>query len=179
MACNRMLPATHVVYKLLQPHWLKTLSLNAAARSTLVPSVIVPIAGMSEKQVYSFIRHGYRNFNWTALNVPTDLTNRGFPISEIHTSPKYHNYAYGRDVHKMWMVLLKFVKSVLQLAYPNDASVAADSDVRKLAEEIRSPTGGQITSFPIPKTIDELADVVTMMIHIASPQHTAVSALKR
>jgi len=47
VAANRSLPMDHPVYRLLYPHWYKTLSLNAAARSTLVPQIIVDIVGIS------------------------------------------------------------------------------------------------------------------------------------
>jgi hypothetical protein len=50
VAANRSFHETHIVYQLLSPHWFKTLSLNAAARSALVPNVIVPIAGMGKNQ---------------------------------------------------------------------------------------------------------------------------------
>lgn len=49
VAANRAFPETHMVSQLLSPHWFKTLSLNAAARSALVPNVISPIAGMKKE----------------------------------------------------------------------------------------------------------------------------------
>ena len=92
VACNRTLPNDHPVYKLLQPHWLKTLSLNHAARKTLVPSVIMPITGLPEDKIYQFIRRECSTFDWAAAYVPNDLKRRGFPINELKTSPKFHNY---------------------------------------------------------------------------------------
>ena len=175
VACNRTLPSDHVVYKLLQPHWFKTLSLNKAARSTLVPHVIAPIARMSQEGIYSFIRHAYSTFDWPSLNIPADLERRGFPVAELNSSPKYHNYAYGRNLLLMWQVLGKFVLSVLKLAYGSDEDVAKDLYVQALATEMRSASGGQLPSFPELQSLSALADAVTMMIHIASPQHTAVN----
>ena len=175
VACNRNLPSDHVVYKLLQPHWFKTLSLNHAARTALVPHVVVPISGASNEGVYSFIRHAYSAFDWTSLNIPVDLARRGFPIADLNNSPKYHNYAYGRDILLMWQVLRKFVLSVLKLAYTSDEDVAADPHVQSLSSEMRSDKGANMSSFPELRTLDALADAVTMMIHIASPQHTAVN----
>ena len=175
VACSRILPSNHVLYKLLKPHWLKTLSINAAARSTLVPKIVAPLAGISNEGLLSLIRYAYKTFDWTALYIPADLTHRGFPLSDINSLPKYHNYSYGRDILFMWQALYKFVHSVLELTYPDNASVAQDSIVQDLAAEIRGDWGGQISTFPELKTLPALANAVTMMIHIASPQHTAVS----
>jgi len=38
VAAHRTLPVDDIVYRLLAPHWLETLPLNAAARSALIPS---------------------------------------------------------------------------------------------------------------------------------------------
>jgi hypothetical protein len=176
VACNRTLPSSHVVYKLLQPHWFKTLSLNHAARKTLVPSVITPLTGMTERNLHAFIRHAYSTFEWSSLRIPADLPLRGFPLSELNSSPKYHNYTYARNINAMWQTLYKFVRSFLELTYTKgDGEVASDEYVQSLAHEIRSPTGAQISSFPIIDSIHSLAEAITMMIHIASPQHTAVN----
>ena len=177
VAAQRMLPSQHVVFRLLESHWLKTLSINAAARKVLVPQVIANIAGFSNKQLYAFMNDAYKSFNWTALYIPTDLNNRGFPVKDLD-QPKYHNYPYARNIALMWNTLRKFVATVLQGTYRNDAQVAGDKDIAAFCAEMRSPTGGQMTSFPQVNKLDDLIDMVTMCIHIASPQHTAVNYLQ-
>jgi len=96
VAVHRTLPTDHLVYRLLEPHWLKTLSLNAAARSALVPSVIVEIVGLAENQLYAFIKDAYGCFKWTALYIPNELSKRGFPIDQL-TGDKFHNYALWKE----------------------------------------------------------------------------------
>ena len=59
VAANRTLPPSHIVYNILSPHWDRTMSLNAAARAVLVPSVIVPITGVTPSQVSNFINYSY------------------------------------------------------------------------------------------------------------------------
>ena len=177
VACHRTLPVDHPVFLLLEPHWLKTLSLNAAARSILVPKVIVDIVGITEQQSYKFINHAYENFNWTKLYIPTDLAARGFPLEELN-EPKFHNYAYGKNMSLLWPVLRSFVSSMLTNHYPDDQKVADDKPIAAWCEEMQSPTGGNLKTFPTIKTFKDLVDAVTMCIHIASPQHTAVNYLQ-
>lgn len=55
VAAHRSFPTNHPDYRLMESHWLKTLPLNAAARSTLVPGFIVFINGIITSQTYSFI----------------------------------------------------------------------------------------------------------------------------
>ncbi|KAH6679353.1 lipoxygenase [Halenospora varia] len=55
VATHKSFPTNHPDYRLMEPHWLKTLPLNAAARSTLVPGFIVFINGIITPQTYSFI----------------------------------------------------------------------------------------------------------------------------
>jgi hypothetical protein len=178
VAAHRAFSTTHAVYRLLQPHWLKTLSINAAARATLVPNVITKIVGVTDPQLYSFTGNAYKHFDWTGQYVPEDLKARGFPPEELASNPKFHNYAYGRNMILMWQVLRKFVKAVVTIDIHSDEQVANDKEIDAWCQEMRSDDGGQLKSFPEIKTIDGLVDAVTMCIHIASPQHTAINYLQ-
>ncbi|KAJ4410336.1 hypothetical protein N0V82_009240 [Gnomoniopsis sp. IMI 355080] len=183
VASKRALPTDHLVYRCLQPHWQKTLSLNASARATLVPHVIVPLVGITSDQSYEFINSAYHNFDWQKNYVPVDLERRGFPVKEISdlNNTKFKNYAYGKMALLMWQVLRKFVKAFLANGgqdLDTDAKVAADLDIKRWCDEMRSKDGGQLDSWPEIKTVDELVDCVTMCIYIASPLHTAVNYLQ-
>lgn len=59
------------------------------------------------------------------------------------------------------------------------AQVQSDTYIAGFCAKMWSQQGGQLTSFPIVKTLEELIDMVTMCIHIASPQHTAISYLQQ
>jgi hypothetical protein len=177
VAAHRAFPTNHPVYRLLEPHWLKTLSLNAAARSTLVPQVIVNIVGCTDTQLYNFVKHAYATFDWPSRYVPANLASRGFDPTKLN-DPQFKNYAYAKNINLMWNSLHKFVESILKLQYTTDESVSSDTAIAAWSSELRSPTGGAIPSFPEIKTFAQLVDAVTMCIHIASPQHTAVNYLQ-
>jgi hypothetical protein len=184
VGAHRSFPSDHIVFRLLKEHWTTTLSINALARSTLVPKVIVPLAPVSEDQVYTVLANSYKGFDFTGLYVPKDLENRGFPVAELDTNPKYHNYGYARDIHRMWDTLRKFVASVLtDPTYyggaGGDAKVAADPYIKAFSAEMQSPDGAKMTTFPTVSTVNQLIDMVTMCIHIAAPQHTAINYLQQ
>ena len=65
---------------------------------------------------------------------------------------------------------------------PNaDAQVNGDPDLQRWSEEMQAPVqkgGANIASFPTLHTLNDLIDCVTICIHIASPQHTAVNYLQ-
>ncbi|KAJ8515607.1 hypothetical protein ONZ45_g7012 [Pleurotus djamor] len=181
VASHRTLSPTHIVFRLLSPHWAITLSLNELARQVLVPEVIIPISGLQSPHITQFVRNEFTNFDWKGKYIPNDLQNRGFPIDQLNDK-KFHNYAYARDMIEMWNTLRSFVKAVLSQEeyYPDDAKVAADGQIQALCAEMRSVTGAGMTKFPESiQTLDELIDLVTMAIHIASSQHTAVNYLQQ
>ncbi|KIM27395.1 hypothetical protein M408DRAFT_311254 [Serendipita vermifera MAFF 305830] len=168
VAAHRSFQANHI-----------TLSLNASACSTLAPKIIAKVIGTTESQVYSYINHAYANFDWEKHYVPNDLAARGFPVNEVETgAKKYHNYSYARNMITMWHVLRTFVSSVLATKYTSDDQVVQDVAIELWCNEMRSISGGQMQSFPMIKTIGSLVDAVTMCIHIASPQHTAINYLQ-
>lgn len=177
VAAHRAFPTDHPIFRLLEPHWFKTLSLNAAARFILVPNVIVDLVGFTSDQTYAFVNDAYARFNWTENYIPNDLPRRGFPINDL-TGQKGHNYAYGKNMILLWRVLSTFVSSMLAVHYTSDDQVANDQYIKDWVQEMRSETGGNMKSFPFINTIKDLVDAITMCIHIASPQHTAVNYLQ-
>jgi hypothetical protein len=78
----------------------------------------------------------------------------------------------------MWNAIHKFVASMLSIDFPNDAAVKADGCIKDWCAEIQSDNGAQLKSFPTITTVAQLVDAVTMCIHIASPQHTAINYLQ-
>lgn len=183
VASHRTLPTDHLVFRCLEPHWLKTLPVNASARATLVPHVVVPLIGITDDQTYTFLRDAYHRFDWQANYVPNDLARRGFPLDKLldTSDVKFHNYAYGKDVLIMWKVLRAFVSAFLAnggSGFPTDEKVANDPYIERWCHEMQSEDGGQMKTWPTIKTVDQLIDCVTMCIHIAAPQHTAVNYLQ-
>lgn len=179
VATNRTIPMEHVIYRILSPHWYKTLSLNAAARASLVPQVIADIIGFSPDQAFAFLRHAFDNFDFVGNYVPNDLEKRGFASTEEGLkNPRYKNYPYAKNMLSLWGSLRTYVKSMLQLYYDKDDpdAVARDEHVKEWVKEVQ--TAAHIKTFPTITTIDELTDAVTMCIHIASPFHTAVNYLQ-
>jgi hypothetical protein len=177
IAANRTFEPRHIVFQLLEPHWTTTLSLNKEAREVLVPKIITKMTGFSATETYAFIKDAYGKFEWTDSYVPNDLRRRGFPIKDLDKF-KYHNYGYARNIARMWEILRSFVSMVLTKEYAgSDYQVQNDSSISAFCFEVRSL--GQLDSFPEIKTLDELIDLVTMCIHIASPQHTAVNYLQQ
>lgn len=188
VAAQRCFEDSHPILQLLYPHWQKTLSINAGARMTLVPHVIIEIIGFTTEQAKKFIMSEYESFDFKGRYVPTDLARRGFPPEKRHET-KYKNYAYARCIHSMWFKIRAFVEDMLSIHYKRDGgdadeAVQADTSVAAWSATMQRPggpgddSGAGITSFPTISTFDELVDCVTMCIHLASPQHTAVNYLQ-
>ncbi|AEO56683.1 hypothetical protein MYCTH_100489 [Thermothelomyces thermophilus ATCC 42464] len=177
VSTNRSLPMDHPVYRLLYPHWYKTLSLNAAGRSSLVPQIVVDIVGLSPDQCYRFMNYAYDTYDFVGSYVPNDLRRRGFPNTQLGLShPRYRNYPYAKNALSLWTSIRAYVKAMLHIRFPNDGCVAADEDIQRWVNETK--TAAHMPTFPEIKTLDALVDAVTMCIFIASPFHTAINYLQ-
>ena len=180
VATNRTIPEEHLLYQILSPHWFRTLALNAAARETLVPFVIARLAGFgpstdpTTSRAFRLVNWSYKNFNFQDKYIPNDLNKRGFKLDA--QGDKYRNYPYAYCMSFLWGIIREFVKSVLATKYKSDKDIQKDSYISDWCKEIQ--TSGQLSSFPSITTIDQLIDAVTMCIHTASPQHTAVNYLQ-
>ncbi|KAK8073646.1 Arachidonate 15-lipoxygenase [Apiospora phragmitis] len=180
VATNRTIPMEHIVYKLLHPHWYKTLSLNAAGRASLVPQIMYDVVSASPEQASSYLRHAFEHFDFQGNYVPSQLRDRGFPSDPAGLEdPKYKNYPYAKNMTLMWTVIRKYVCSMLLTYYDQpraDQMVAEDRYVADWCLEVQE--AGHIQTFPTIRTFDQLIDAVTMCIHLAAPFHTAVNYLQ-
>ncbi|KAJ3503220.1 hypothetical protein NLJ89_g8532 [Agrocybe chaxingu] len=151
------------------------------ARMILVPVVIAALAPFKLPEIKALCNYTYHSFDFTGHYIPEDLKKRGFDVAHFDNPfGQFHNYAYARDMAKMWDVLHKFVGSTLSAHYKgSDAEVRADKYVADFCAEMQSTVGGQMPQFPTVKTLADLVDVVTMCIHIASPQHTSINYLQQ
>ncbi|KAK6526117.1 hypothetical protein TWF281_011154 [Arthrobotrys megalospora] len=182
----RTVEETHPVFRLMKPHWARTLPLNHAARLLLMPLIIKPIAGIRPSDMNKFTMDCYKNFHWEDLYIPNDLHKRGFPntIKDLGVGHnKWRNYPYARNMVVMWEAIHTFVGKVLTEHYKNDDAVRKDTQIKNWVHEMRSDHGGQQAYFPdimAPgrHALADLINVVTMCIHIASPQHTAVNYMQ-
>jgi len=180
VATNRTIPENHLLYEILSPHWFRTLALNAAARATLVPLVIARVSGLgpstnpATSRALGLVKWSYKNFNFQEKYIPNDLKNRGFDVNA--PGDKYRNYPYSKCIYILWGIIHEFVKTVLATKYKSDKDVQDDHRIFDWCTEIQ--TKGQIPTFPTITTVDQLNDAVTMCIHTASPQHTAVNYLQ-
>ncbi|KAK5994277.1 Putative linoleate 9S-lipoxygenase 3-like protein [Cladobotryum mycophilum] len=180
VATRRTIRMDSIIHTILSPHWYKTLSLNAAARTTLVPQVIKDLVGIKGEYLSNYVLYEYENFDYVKNYVPNDLAERGFPnTAEGLADPKFKNYAYARNMVSMWEVIRRYVLAMLLTSYKQDTAdeeIANDANIQNWIQEIR--TNGRIQSFPDIKTLDDLTDALTMSIHIAAPFHTAVNYLQ-
>ncbi|KAK6507978.1 hypothetical protein TWF481_006398 [Arthrobotrys musiformis] len=179
VAMMRTVEEQHVVFRLLKPHWIKTLPLNHAARLILMPAVIKPIAGFRPSDLNRFAMDAYEKFYWEDLYIPNDLKNRGFPhtVSDLKKD-KYRNYSYAKNMVVMWDIIHTFVKKVLEDHYKDDNAVIQDTQIQDWVKEMQSDHGAQQKHFPNIRSRESLINAVTMCIHIASPQHTAVNYMQ-
>ncbi|KAH7232146.1 lipoxygenase [Fusarium redolens] len=113
----------HIVYKLLEPHWYKTLSRNATARSTLVPQIIKDLVGLKPAFLYQFIWCEFENFDYVGSYIPNELGRRGFPNTAQGLSDnKYKNYAYAKNMVSMWHCIREYVISTLLIYYDKNTA---------------------------------------------------------
>lgn len=138
----------NVIYQLLEPHWLRTLSLNAAARETLVPQIVLDLIAYTQDQAFNFIQHAYHDFDFQGKYVPRDLQYGGFRPEDLD-GRRFRNCAYARNINLMWRTVRKFVSAMIALQYKSDAHVAGDQRIKDWCKDFKADDGGQIKTSPL------------------------------
>jgi len=169
VASHRQLPVDHPVMLLMADHFLKTLSLNDAARTTLMPTFISQLAPYPNVTNVQLVGKFFANYNFTAKMPPNDLKARGFTADVINAMPDYH---YANKALRTWNLWNTYVVGILKTFYDNDDQVKNDPYLTQWAYEITNI--GQLKGFKA-DTIQSLADTISMAMFTATFQHSAVN----
>ncbi|CAL9179629.1 unnamed protein product [Musa hybrid cultivar] len=205
LAAYRQLSAMHPVFKLLHPHMRYTLEINALARQSLInadgviESCFTPGAVCMEMSA-AYYKHHWR-FDLEGL--PADLIRRQAlqPPSNLLMERTHHNargmavedptqphgvrlvlqdYPYADDGLLLWSAITSYVRSYIQLYYPDSdpGRIRSDSELQAWYHESINVGHGDHRDapwWPPLDTSDDLVAFLTTLIWLASAQHAALN----
>ena len=105
---------------------------------------------------------------------PTEIKNRGMDDTE-----RLPHYPYRDDGMLVWEAIHSFVSAYLRHFYPTSGDITGDEELQAWAKELSNPTdnnGGKVKGMPTSFTkVEDLIEIVTTIIFICGPQHSAVN----
>ncbi|AFY82199.1 lipoxygenase family protein [Oscillatoria acuminata] len=179
LATKRILPRTHRLRLLLDPHFEGTVLINYGAHKTLIApgwDVDKLLASTIENDGLIAVKGAQSHLhNFNEVSFPKLLASRG-----VTNSAQLPEYPYRDDGLLIWNALHEWVSDYLRLCYTSDAQIVADADLQSWAKELVSDAGGRLKNFGEDssgaiKTLDYLIDTVCSVIFIASAQHAAMN----
>ncbi len=172
LATPRQLPAEHPLHILLEPHLRYTLFVNDQAfnllkvRGKVFDNIYAgTIAETREIMIQSYLKWTFRD-----LAPEQDFARRG-----VESYPEH--YPYRDDIRLYWPVIQNFVRSYLELYYPNDNAIVHDKNLQDWVEELVDPNRGNIRGLLTGArltTVDELVEILSILLFTAGPQHASV-----
>uniref|UniRef100_A0A673ABJ5 Si:dkey-17e16.9 n=1 Tax=Sphaeramia orbicularis TaxID=375764 RepID=A0A673ABJ5_9TELE len=144
IATMRCLPVIHPIFKLLIPHFRYIIYTNVKGRNSLFSPTGPLMASL----------HAYSN-----LIVPENITERG-----LDSIP---NFYYRDDGLKLWDIINRFVRKMVEYYYPSDDVVTKDVELQDWI--------GEIFKYDSFNTVEEVIKFITMIIFYSSGQHAAVN----
>jgi arachidonate 15-lipoxygenase len=172
----RNLAVNHPVAVLLRRHFEGTMSINKLAVDLLIqPDRAVDyLIGPSLKSTYPWLAKHRANYSFSGNYLPTRIARAG--TGDI---TKLESFPYRDDGMLLWGAIRNWVHKFVEAYYPSDMHVLQDLELQAWAAEAASEEGGRIRDFgATPGHIgdrQDLAEILTMVIWIAGPQHAAVN----
>jgi arachidonate 15-lipoxygenase len=113
----------------------------------------------------------YKSWSLDQFALPRELKNRG--VDDVKNLP---HYPYRDDGILLWNAINKFVFNYLQLYYKSPADLKADGELQAWARELVAQDGGRVKGMSDRiDTLEQLVEIVTTIIYICGPQHSAVN----
>ncbi|URE48430.1 hypothetical protein MUK42_07522 [Musa troglodytarum] len=183
LAAHRQLSAMHPVFKLLHPHMRYTLEINALARQSLINAdgviescftpgaVCMEMSAAYYKHHWRFDLEDYQLISGMAVEDPTQ------PHGVRLVLP---DYPYADDGLLLWSAITSYVRSYIQLYYPDSdpGRIRSDSELQAWYHESINVGHGDHRDapwWPPLDTSDDLVAFLTTLIWLASAQHAALN----
>ncbi|XP_068433599.1 hydroperoxide isomerase ALOXE3-like [Clinocottus analis] len=171
VAALRSFSVIHPFYKLLIPHFYTTLYINTAGRKDLFgPEGALSISSLGYNGLTELMRRNLSETTYSSLCLPENITARG-----LDSIP---NFYYRDDGLKLWNIINRFVKAVVEYYYPSDGEVRKDTELQDWMKEIFTHGFLENKASGIPagfQTVKEVIKFITMVIFTVTVQHAAVN----
>ena len=179
VATMRNIPDAHPLYKLLQPHFRYTMSINSAARATLInrDGIIARNFAIGSDGMEELFKRASTVHRVQLTNIKQNLKERG-----VDNRDELPGYYYRDDGIVIWDAIEEYVREILSLFYTSDDDVKNDSEVKNWVQEIHSTAFPGFNGAPqghgFPDKIETITDLVeycTLIIFTGSAQHAAIN----
>ncbi|MCO5581993.1 hypothetical protein L7F22_035882 [Adiantum nelumboides] len=183
IATRRHLSTMHPLHVLLHPHFKDTMHINALAKSSLIN------AGGKIESHYTGERYcmelssaAYKGWRLDEEALPKDLLKRRMavedPTAKHGLRLAIEDYPFANDGLDLWAALKQWVKDYLGLFYRSDKLVQDDVELQNWWAEIRDvghADHAHADWWVKMQELEELVEVVTTFIWVASAHHAAVN----
>ncbi|KAH7440315.1 hypothetical protein KP509_04G101300 [Ceratopteris richardii] len=181
IATRRQLSAMHPLHVLLLPHFRNTMNINALARKGLV------LADGIFESFYSFGKYSmemtsiaYKSWRFDEQGLPADLVKRGMAVEDLSSDYGLRllveDYPYAADGLQIWSCINEWVQAYVGHFYKDAIRVKSDEELQRWWAEIKEVGhGDKKEGWPDLNGTNELVEVLTTLIWIASAHHAAVN----
>ena len=152
----------NIVYRLLVPHFSRTLAVNQAAKDLLIAWLGTHLSALSSESLMQFVEDSIGKYDCDDLDVERELKGRGFDLDHLPPS-----YFYAQDSLRLWRILLEFITNEIM----REAFTINWPQIQAWANAIKQ----RLPSFCASELVDvkSLARTVTGVIFNASVSHSA------
>jgi arachidonate 15-lipoxygenase len=172
IATAHQLAINHPLSILLKPHFMYMLANNHLGQQLLISNngaVDQVLAGTLAESM-ELVKDAYKAWDINEFAFPKEIENR-----KMKQIP---HYPYRDDGMLIWNALHTFVTNYLNHFYPTLQHISDDTELQAWAKELSDQTdnGAKVKGMPSEiKTPSELIEIVTTIIFICGPQHSAIN----
>lgn len=168
------LAENHPLSILLRPHFLFMITNNHLGQERLINRggpVDQLLAGTLAESM-ELVKDAYENWNINDFSFFKEIENRG--MDNLDRLP---HYPYRDDGKLIWDAIHTFVSGYLNHFYPTSQQITEDTELQAWAAELSDQNkGGKVKGMPSSiQSVHELIEIVTTIIFICGPQHSAVN----
>lgn len=175
VSMHRQMHERHPVHQLLAPHFHATMAINHSARTVMLApgGPIDKTLSLGAEGSIELLKREYAQWDFSLCDLPIMLERRG--VLDKKNLPLYF---YRDDGLMIWNAIDKFVKSVVEYWYPDDAAVVADAELQAWGRELADPEVGRVRGLAEDgkfTSSDSVQQTLTRIIFTCTGEHASVN----
>lgn len=174
---KRKLSPDHPVRKLLDPHFVGTMPINALAVTKLIQKdqAVDRLVGSSIESNYEYISQARLKFSFSEFALPERLKRHGLSFEEIDSSEI--EYPYREDAILLWDSILQWTSDYVWFTY-RGKGLLKDKELQNWLHDLKE--NGKLQGWSQSgdteiSSLEELSRLLCGIIFLAGPQHGAVN----
>ncbi len=165
MTMYNHLPSDHRLLPLLEPQSQSLIDFDYVLATALFGKISPPTPVSGPPALLKLLDTFAKGRTFLGDDPQAELNARGLDRADFSKNTEWDQYPLVGWLLEVWNITYEYVEAVVDVVYTNNEEVVGDTDLKAWMDACGDPLQGNLKSFPVVTTRDELTNVLTSLLY--------------